>query len=75
MIKAGGHMNHLNNDFLTLEEVSTFMGITVKTLRNRLSARKDHPPFIKGVKRFRKDAFYEWLKSYEIRQLNKIRYQ
>lgn len=65
-------MKELFDEYLTAEQVAEFMGITVKTLKNRVAARKDHPPVIgKGIFKFRRSAFEEWLKSLEIKQFNR----
>lgn len=66
-------MNDLHQEYLTEQEVADFMGISVKTLRNRISSRKDHPPVIKGINKFRKSAFQDWLKKLEITQFNRNR--
>ncbi len=66
-------MRDLYEDFLTAEQVAEFLGISVKTLKNRVSARKDHPPIIRGTGKFRRDAFMEWIKKMEVSQLNKVK--
>lgn len=68
-------MRDLYEDYLTEEQVADFLGITVKTLRNRIAARKDHPPVIKGINKFRKNAFEEWLQKRELPQFNRSRYK
>jgi hypothetical protein len=51
----------LFRDYYTEEEVAKLMGIAIGTLRNRLSAGKDHPPMAPG-RRFPKDEFSKWEK-------------
>lgn len=61
----------LSSQFYSIEEVASFLGITVRTLRNRISAKRNHPPYIPGVYKFKKDAFDKWIRDHEVRQENK----
>lgn len=51
-----------NDRFLTEKQVSSIMGWTIKTLRNRRSDSKDHPPYIDRGRRvvYPKRDFFEW---------------
>lgn len=50
---------------LTEAEMAAELGIEVATLRNRISAGKDHPPYFgKGqTRRFPIDAYQKWKKD------------
>lgn len=54
-------------DFMPEEEVAKFLGITVKTLKNKRAeeAPDIHPPYIRvGVlTRYPRDAFFKWYMS------------
>jgi excisionase family DNA binding protein len=53
------------DDFYTIEEMASLLGIKKITLQCRLSRGKDHPPFFgrgKGV-RFPKELFRQWAKG------------
>lgn len=50
-------------EMLSLEQVAALLGIKPKTLRNRISARKNHPPVFSpsaGVFQFPKKDFLRW---------------
>jgi len=54
--------DELFEDYYFEDQVARLMVIKVSTLRNKISAGKDHPPFVgrgKG-KRFPKDEFHKW---------------
>lgn len=63
-------MKEIHENYYTIEDVSTFMGLTPKALKNRVCSGKDHPPVIKLNWTFRKDAFHKWMKEQETHQLN-----
>lgn len=53
-----------NEDAYTMEEMAKMLNIKVETLRNRISAGKNHPPFVRGLERpFPKDEYYKWCKN------------
>ena len=64
-------MHDFINEYLTLEEVASIIGITVGSLKNRMYSRRNHPPYVKGINRFHKDAFSKWLRSCEVSQLSR----
>lgn len=60
-------------DYFTEENVAQLMGITVSTLRNRISEGRDHPPFTGrgNGKRFPKDEFRKWERARLVHQKNR----
>lgn len=60
----------LMQDYLTESEMAKVLGIKVGALRNRISQRRDHPPFIgKGkARRFPREEIRKWEKSQIVHQ-------
>lgn len=59
------------DEFYTLPQMAKILGITTKTLRNRISERKNHPPFFgrgEGI-RFPKDEFKNWQRTHTVREI------
>lgn len=63
-------MRDLFEEYLTEEQVAAFLGISVRTLRNRICLGRDHPPVLQGIRKFHKDSFADWLKKREVKQVN-----
>lgn len=60
----------IDQDFALETEVSRLLGIGVPSLRNRIYAGKNHPPFIPGAKKlFPRDELNKWLRSRMQREL------
>lgn len=53
------------DEIMTLEQVAEALGIAPRTLRNRIAARRDHPPFRRSghQKIFLKKEVMDWLQS------------
>ncbi len=59
-------MNDEALEMLSLDTVAGLLGIKPKTLRNRISARRNHPPVFSpsaGVFQFPKKDFLRWRDS------------
>ena len=61
-------LQRLEEEYLTEDEVAKFLCITVASLRNRVSAAKDHPPKIKGLPKYPVAEFKKWLRDKQINQ-------
>lgn len=58
-------MRDVFGEYYTKEQIAKFLGISVKTLLNRISNAKNHPPVVPGINKVRKEAFHQWLKDRE----------
>lgn len=60
--KKKAHSDTISERFYSEQEVAELLGIAVPTLRNRISAQSNHPPFKRlGVfKWFDKAEFWKW---------------
>lgn len=63
----------LFEDYYGEQEVAKLLGISVPGLRNRISAGRDHPPFIgKGSRRrFPRSEYKKWESKRLIHQANR----